>query len=240
MNNNSEHYNVQSQYFDKESINSVNHIYDKASRKELKEFLRFLKLNKVEGLKILEVGAGTGRYTVHLLHMGAHVTATEISNESLNVIKMQAKEIEKEQNLITVHDSLESAIFNDEFDLVFCVNLLHHVEDMHNVFKNMYKAAKPNAIVAIIEPNPLNPLFYIDFYRKKNWSIEKGILRCKRWLLKDLFLENNMDQIFTKRYIIIPNFISNKSFLFKYLNNILLSLPIINEFYMFHMMYSRK
>lgn len=236
-----EHYEIQSKHFDKMSHSTKNdHINDEASRAELEIFLKFLNIKDLSNLKILEVGSGTGRYTIHLLDKNAKVTATEISKESLNEIQKQAKKINKEQNLICVHDPLEDPLFNNEFDVVFCVNLLHHVEDMQNVFKNMYKASKPGGIVAIIEPNPFNPLFYIDFFRKRNWNIEKGILRCTRGNLKALFLRNNLIDLHIKRYILIPNFISNKLNILKPLNQMLLCLPLINEFYMFHMMYARK
>jgi SAM-dependent methyltransferase len=237
---NTSHYDYQSKYFDNVANQVFNHINDSSSKKELERFLKFLNLSDCSNLRILEVGAGTGRYTIHLLDKGAYITATEISKESLNNIEQQAIKINKHDRLSLVHDSLETPIMRESFDLVFCVNLLHHVEDMDNVFKNMCEAAKKDAIIAIIEPNPLNLLFYIDFFRKKNWSVEKGILKCTKNNLFNLFKKNKLEDIKLERYIIIPNFILNKFPFLKIIDQIMLQVPIIKEFYMFHMIYAKK
>lgn len=237
---NSRHYSKQSQHFDLEYQKSSEHINDIASRNEVEMFLKFTGVTPSTHTKVLDVGAGSGRFTIHLLDMGFNVTATEISPESLKKISEQAISIDKRENLTTILDSLEKATFKDEFDFVFCVNLLHHVENMGHVFKNMHEATKPGGKLAIIEPNPLNPLFYIDFYRKRNWEIEKGILRCRRRNLIKLFDKYNLKNVKYKRYVLIPNTLQYMIPGFGMLNELLLKIPIINKFYMFHIIYGEK
>ncbi len=234
----SDHYRKQAKYFDEASTKDVRHIEDEASKKEVETFLKFLKVTPKTHPRILEVGAGTGRFAIHLLNKGFQITATEISEESLKEIERQALEIGKRDNLLTILDPLEEEIFSNEFDLVFCVNLLHHVENIDNVFANMKKASKNR--VAIIEPNPLNPLFYIDFYRKGNWRIEKGILNCSRSELLNLYKENQLKDVRLKRYIMVPNSLQRIIPGLNILNKVLMVTPVVNEFYMFHIIYGQK
>ena len=56
-----------------------------AGKREFSIFLDFLKLPK--GGRILEMGCGTGRYTLPLLALGYCVTAVDISKESLRELQ---------------------------------------------------------------------------------------------------------------------------------------------------------
>jgi len=87
-----------------------------------------LSMGSVEGLKILEVGAGTGRDSLELAKAGAKVFILDYSEESLKIaaeLAMQAPE-----NLSLVQGNAFASPFPDEtFDIVFHQGLAEHFRD---------------------------------------------------------------------------------------------------------------
>lgn len=78
--------------------------------------------------RILEVGAGHGTFTEYLADMGADVTVTEISKASADVL---TRRFRRSPAVHVMHDADGEAIFDlaADFDVVFCVSVLHHIPD---------------------------------------------------------------------------------------------------------------
>lgn len=74
---------------------------------------------------VLELGAGAGLHTRVLLQTGAQVTASDISPNSLSLLKKQFKNFPG--NLITKVADMESLPFNDSsFDVITCAGSLSY------------------------------------------------------------------------------------------------------------------
>jgi len=75
---------------------------------------------------VLEVGAGHGAFTDHVLAMGAEVTVTEMSRPSLDVL---AHRYEHTLGVRLVFDPDGEAAFGSggDYDLILCVSVLHHI-----------------------------------------------------------------------------------------------------------------
>lgn len=96
------------------------------------------KMPDIRGKKILDLGAGTGRVTEHLLMNGADVTAIDISEEMLNILKKdypQANIIVADVNNIPCKD--------DEFDFVVAGFLVVHLKTLEKCFREVYRVLKP-------------------------------------------------------------------------------------------------
>ena len=84
-------------------------------------------LGDIRGKRVLELGCGAGEASVFLAKQGAEVTATDISGEMLLVATRLAQ-----KNGVTI--ATEKALSHDlpfpdnSFDIVYCANLLHHVD----------------------------------------------------------------------------------------------------------------
>jgi len=76
--------------------------------------------------RVLEVGAGHGAFTDHVLAMGAEVTVTEMSRPSLEVLRQR---YQANPNVTLVLDEDGDGVFDGTFDLVLCVSVLHHIPD---------------------------------------------------------------------------------------------------------------
>ncbi|MDR3001734.1 MAG: methyltransferase domain-containing protein [Fibromonadaceae bacterium] len=96
-----------------------------------------LNQGSVEGLKILEVGAGTGRDSLELAKAGAQVFILDYSEESLKITRELA--LQAPGNLHLVQGDAFNAPFPSEtFDIVFHQGLAEH-------FKNPLPLLKENA-----------------------------------------------------------------------------------------------
>jgi len=103
----------------------------------------------------LEIGSGTGYFSLNLLQMGAieRLTATDISPGMLQQLAKTAEELGVEVE--TVRTEAESLPFKDEsFDLVFGHAVLHHIPDLDRAFAEFRRVLRPGgAIVFAGEPS---------------------------------------------------------------------------------------
>ena len=67
----------------------------KGKRLEYITTMHYIKKFAKRGCKILEIGAGTGAYSIELAKMGYNVTAVELVESNLNVMKKKAEGIKK-------------------------------------------------------------------------------------------------------------------------------------------------
>jgi ubiquinone/menaquinone biosynthesis C-methylase UbiE len=116
---------------------------------------------------VLEIGAGTGAHTRSLLETGAFVVATDISSNSLQIIKKIYKEYS--DKLSTKVADMESLPFNNEtFEVVCSAGSLSY-GDNQVVMNEINRVLKPNGIVIIVDSLNENPLYiinrWIGYYR---------------------------------------------------------------------------
>ncbi|WP_240929643.1 class I SAM-dependent methyltransferase [Streptomyces coryli] len=77
--------------------------------------------------RVLEVGAGHGTFTDHLVAAGAEVTVTEMSEPSASFLRRRFRHNDR---VTVLHDADgERALRGDPVDLVVCISVLHHIPD---------------------------------------------------------------------------------------------------------------
>lgn len=153
-----------------------------------------------KGSELLEFGAGKGHWTLEFLKLGFKVTAVDFSGKSLEVLKRSAEEKGLMGNLKTLEADITKPLFEENFDRVFCIDTLHHVSNPEKVVENMTRAVKVGGKVSALEPNPLNLWWWFGapiFDRFYNLGVERGIIKCFPWQLKDYFLSGGMSKIET-------------------------------------------
>lgn len=119
-------------------------------------------LGSLRGKKVLELGCGAGEASVYLAKKGANVTATDISSEMLNVVRKVAQK----HNVVVMTKQCASDDINsedEEFDIVYAANLLHHV-NIEATLKEVLRVLKTGGIFASWDPLAHNPV--INIYRK--------------------------------------------------------------------------
>ena len=105
--------------------------------------------------RVLEVGAGHGAFTDHILAMGAEVTVTEMSRPSLESLKWRFAHNPK---ATLVYDGDGDAIFHSDahYDLVLCVSVLHHIPDYARFVRRAVEVVEPGGAFASFQ----DPLWY--------------------------------------------------------------------------------
>jgi SAM-dependent methyltransferase len=96
----------------------------------------------------LEIGAGTGYFTLHLLAAGVvhEAVATDISPGMVDVLEANAQRMGLE--LETAACAAEELPFEDEsFDLVMGHAILHHIPDLPRAFAEMRRVLRPGGTV---------------------------------------------------------------------------------------------
>ena len=103
----------------------------------------------------LEIGSGTGYFSLNLLQAGIveKVTATDISPGMLETLSENAERLGLEVE--TVVTEAETLPFADEsFDLVFGHAILHHIPDLGRAFSEFWRVLEPGgAMVFCGEPS---------------------------------------------------------------------------------------
>ncbi|MFM9127613.1 MAG: class I SAM-dependent methyltransferase [Solirubrobacterales bacterium] len=96
----------------------------------------------------LEIGAGTGYFSLHL-HMAGLVgeaTCTDISPGMIEVLEANATMLELDVET-TVCDAEELPFEDGSFDLVFGHAVLHHIPDLERAFSEFHRVLAPGGMI---------------------------------------------------------------------------------------------
>ena len=97
----------------------------------------------------LEIGAGTGYFSLNLLQLGVigHATATDISPGMLTSLEANASRLGLQVS--TEVTGAERLPFGDRsFDLVFGHAVLHHIPDLERAFSEFHRVLRPGGSIA--------------------------------------------------------------------------------------------
>lgn len=102
-----------------------------------------LKCMNPKGLRILEVGAGTGRDSVELARMGAEVTVLDFAQGSLSIVGNLRNEFQLGDHLRLVRGDAFCAPFPDNhFDLVFHQGLAEHFHNPLALMRENFRVVR--------------------------------------------------------------------------------------------------
>ena len=109
------------------------------------------------GMVVGEVGAGRGRYTMHLARRvgdTGKIYANDINGEALDFLRYRCKTAEI-ANVEVVLGEVENPNFpNSSLDMIFMVWVYHMVENPVPLLRSFGASLKPGARVAMVEPVP--------------------------------------------------------------------------------------
>jgi len=115
------------------------------------------KLFPIAGMRILEVGAGTGRDSAELAKKGAFVQVLDFADSSLRIVS----ELKSRENLTHLRlvrgDAFQSPFPDGTFDLVFHQGLAEHFRDPLPLLKENYRILKPGGHCLCDVPQTVHP-----------------------------------------------------------------------------------
>ena len=123
-----------------------------------------------ENAKILEVGAGTGRYSIALAKEGMDVTSVELIESNLEVLKANSKSLE---NLKAYQgDATDLSRFGDDtFDMTMLLGPMYHLfeaEEVHSAIDEAIRVTKPGGVILFAFISVFAIMYANYFYG--NWA----------------------------------------------------------------------
>src|SRR5438045_2332961 len=97
----------------------------------------------------LEIGAGTGYFSLNLLRQGilSDVTCTDVSAGMLETLAGSAERLHLDVETV-VCDAENLPFPNNSFDVVFGHAVLHHIPDLERAFSEFRRVLKPGGLIA--------------------------------------------------------------------------------------------
>ena len=119
------------------------------------EFITSLKyiheyLKGKDNPKILDVGAGTGRYSIELAKEGYDVTAVELVQHNAGRIRQKAERLGLDIKVYKGNAMKLKKLQNEEFDMVLVFGPLYHLgktEDRVKVLTEAKRVLKPDGVI---------------------------------------------------------------------------------------------
>lgn len=170
--NNSDVINYYNNYNEDKRLTSKSHMPEYLIT--MKYIEKYLKSDS----KILEVGAGTGRYSIALADKGYDVTAVELVEHNIEIMKKKVKPNHK----IHIYDGNAcdlSFIADNTYDIVLVLGPMYHLfndDDKHKAISEAIRVAKTGGVIYCSYCNN-DTCMYKMFYKKRILEfIEKDLI----------------------------------------------------------------
>ena len=134
------------------------------------------------GKRVLDAGCGHGSHTAMV---APH--AKKIVGVDLNCADIARKEVEPFKNAEVVEGDIAQIRFEEKFDAVFCIGVIHHTDNPAATFKHLASLVKPGGRILIwaysYEGNFLNRTVVEGLKRWGLLKLPAGLLHALAWLL---------------------------------------------------------
>jgi len=136
------------------------------------QLLEAVGFEKMQGLRVLEIGCGCGSEAERFARAGAHYTAVDLTNAAVSVTQRRFQLANLKGTF--VQGDAENLPFADgSFDLVYSHGVLHHTPDTPRTIREVHRVLAPNGRAMIM-------LYYRNSF---NYQINLKIVRRLRALL---------------------------------------------------------
>jgi len=176
---------IQKRFWEREELivrRNHNHPAVKAfTYPKIKTILR--KIRPKKRLSLLDVGCGNGFFTVPF-SKPFNVKGVDFSEKMVHLNPIKNCEVQ---------DANKLKEKNNSFDVVFCSNLLHHMDSPSRAIREMKRVSKKYVILS--EPNRNNPLMFLFSFLKKE---ERGAVKFSLNYVKRLCKKEGLKITYAK------------------------------------------
>ncbi|MBA4319680.1 MAG: class I SAM-dependent methyltransferase [Flavobacterium sp.] len=149
---------------------------------------RFAEFEKWRGKKVLEIGCGIGTDTINFARSGAQVTATDISEKSLDLMRQRARVFGLEDKIKFYcgnAEKLSEFVPVEPYDLIYSFGVIHHTPNPGRVIEEIRKYVYSGSVIKIM------------VYHRYSWKVLWILLTYGKgafWKLDELIAQNSEAQ----------------------------------------------
>ncbi len=153
---------------------------------------------------VLEIGAGSGRYTKELVTMCAELTVADISSHQIEFNKAKMRELSLFDRIKAYHvlDVLDMSVFSDSsFDCVVCIGgVINYLLDREkDGIREMLRVLKPGGILIVGAMSFIGAsLYYLDGIRHEK---NKFGIDATRWVFDTGIQDGEHYPVASKHYV---------------------------------------
>ena len=158
----------------------LDNLTDERIKEAEKSLREWLGIKDLSGKTFLDIGSGSGLFSLAARNLGAEVYSFDYDSESVNCTKFLREKYYKNDTKWTVErgDILSEKYLSklSKYDVVYSWGVLHHTGHMYQAFANTDKLVKPGGLLYIA--------IYNDQGRQsRNWRrIKKMYNKCPKAL----------------------------------------------------------
>lgn len=140
------------EYMHKASTHDLINRFESKERDEYQQPNKVMQyLGDINGKTIMDIGAGTGYFSVKLAKHGANVIAADVNDEFQTFLKKRMED-NKIDNITLRKIPFDSPDLKDnEVDMVLIVNTYHHIDNRAEYFAKVKKGTKNNGELVVID-----------------------------------------------------------------------------------------
>jgi SAM-dependent methyltransferase len=171
-------------------------------RRHLETALRAARV--APGGRILELGAGMGRFSLALAERGFEVTACDLSAPLLEVLAAHDPG-GRVRRVVADAAEVERHV-RGPFDAVVGFFFLHHLPRVDDVFRASARLLAPGGRAVFCEPHAWHAGFYfqIALTPGMRWSADRGVARMRRGPLEAALRRTGLAPIAEPSYGLLP------------------------------------
>ncbi len=167
------------------------------------------------GAKIIEIGAGTGRYSLALAEMGYDVTAVELVPHNIEIMK---KKVKSHHNIkIYEGNACNMSTFESEaYDIVLLLGPMYHLfndEDKHKALGEAIRLAKTNGVIYASYCNNDTSVYKFFYTKRVLKYLEKGLIKEDYHTVSsseeifELYRKSDIDELMKKHNVTRLHFV---------------------------------
>lgn len=209
----------------------------------LREVEKKLLVSIQKGSKILDVGCGSGRFSLGAAQFGHNVTGIDITPDAIVAATEKAKNLKLSNVKFIVGDMTEIPFKSNEFDYVFCprfsINAVATFQKRKSAISEMMRVIKPGGMVYIESFNkfylgqgPIMPMKNLFDDLRKSMSLIWCRLKKKKYtglLPGDITYESNKVAGASKGYAHLPTIFELKKLIPENVPYEFYSIPQVKE-----------
>jgi len=198
------------------------------------------------GDRVLEVGAGFGRFTFALLERCGSVVASDLAPRALETLERARDErgiaVERCTTRCLDVTTFDADGFGERFSFLVGFFLLHHLPDVARCVARLAPLLAPGGQMAFVEPNRRNPLFLaqVACCPDMTWAEEKGMFQLSHSGVTDAFRAAGLAPAPVQRFGFFPPQLLNRSHAARRIEARLETSPVLRPLLPFLLLRARR